>query len=924
MGRGSGRAPDAFAPARRPVTDMRRTSRPSVPARAAAAPLLLAVCLTTVPAAGQTGAVPVSAIRDTGLAARSAAAEKVVEARPLADAVRVDGRLDDAAWGEAEWISGFVQKEPDEGAPATQRTEVAFLFDREALYVGARMHSDDPAEIGATVTRRDEGGNAERLIVSLDTYRDRRTAYSFAVTAAGVRLDWVHPSDSEHHRDHTFDPVWTARTEVTAEGWTAEMRIPFSQLRFDGGEAQVWGLNVNRYVPARNEDVFWIAVPKDRTGWASWFGEMRGLREIGGTRRIEARPYVAGEATLTDGALLDADDPFRDRLDGGMRGGLDLQMGLGPSLTLDATVNPDFGQVEADPAQVNLSGFETFFSERRPFFTEGRQMLESPGPSYYYSRRIGAPPHGDPDADFVLVPNTTTILGAAKLTGRPASGLTLGALAAVTGREEARVFDVETQEVERVRVEPVTGYGVVRLQREFGPDASTLGATLTGVRRAGMDLDPDEPLAGLLPTQALTGGVDWNRRWDGGAYELLGHVGFSRVSGDTAAILALQERFSHRYQRPDASHVDVDAARTALSGWSAALRGGKRSGRWRWNGGVWADSPGFDLNDAGRLGRADEISQWSHLFYRETRPGRTFREWGLHTGLETGWNFGGVRRWTILVGSADARWSNWIYTELDGRLGLRSLNDDATRGGPLMVRPQWWSAELEVGGNPAARTGWYAEAEVGGDELDGWNARLSAELSTRPTDRLRLAVEPRWTRLEESRQYLDQLDGGRAETFGTRYLFGRIERSEVAAPVRLSYAFSPDLSLELYAEPFASSGRYFGLGELEAPRTADLVVYGEEGGTTLVRDEEAGEYVVTADGTTFRFEDPDFRVLSFRSNAVLRWEWRPGSTLFVVWQQDRADSADLGRPVGPGELGDALTADGRNVLAIKATYWLPL
>jgi hypothetical protein len=372
-------------------------------------------------------ALALAALSQPALATKSA---RAVRAEP---APEIDGVLDDPVWQGAVWIDDFAQSEPFEGAPPSRRTEVAFAYDDRTLYVGARMFADGPADVEAVMTRRDDAGNAERIIVSFDTFADRRTAYSFAVTAAGVRVDWFHPDDNAHRRDASFDPVWQARTQVGPTGWTAEMRIPFSQLRFPAGEQQTWGVNINRYMPQDREDVFWTLVPRNAIGWSSYFGELQGLERVATPRRLELLPYLAGDATLTSASLLDPDDPFADRLDFGVRAGGDLKLGLGSSLTLDATVNPDFGQVEADPAEVNLSAFETSFAERRPFFTEGAELLAGNGPSYFYSRRIGAPPRGDPgadpradidgdgqpDIDYAAADDFTRILGQAHRPGRP-------------------------------------------------------------------------------------------------------------------------------------------------------------------------------------------------------------------------------------------------------------------------------------------------------------------------------------------------------------------------------------------------------------------------------------------------------------------------------------------------------------------------
>jgi len=354
-------------------------------------------------------------------------------------AIRVDGRLDDAAWPDVPALTDFVQKEPVEGSPANDRMEVRFAYDNAALYVGARMSSAAP--IQAPMDRRDNGDQAEHFGVFLDTYLDRRTASAFGVTAAGVRLDEYFGSDNDEG-ESDYDPVWVARTSIDERGWTAELRIPFSQLRFTDRDPQVWGLNVKRWIPSRNEEVYWALVRRTEEGWASRFGDLHGISGIRPSRRIELLPYVASGSHVFGDPT--PGNPFTDSVDVDGRLGLDAKVGIGSNLTLEATVNPDFGQVEADPAEVNLSAFETFFTERRPFFLEGINLLNNQDDNWFYTRRIGAAPAGRAPGDFVDYPATSTILGAAKLTGRLQSGTSIGMLGAVTGEEFARTFSPGT------------------------------------------------------------------------------------------------------------------------------------------------------------------------------------------------------------------------------------------------------------------------------------------------------------------------------------------------------------------------------------------------------------------------------------------------------------------------------------------------
>ncbi|GAB4316845.1 MAG: hypothetical protein Kow0074_05080 [Candidatus Zixiibacteriota bacterium] len=827
---------------------------------------------------------------------------------------RIDGHLDDAIWNRAHFVSDFLQKEPNEGGEPSDSTRVAIVYDDHAIYVGARMYSDTPDAIRQHVNRRDDPGGAEQIILSLDTYCDRRTSYDFCVSASGVRMDRYHPEDIEHDTDYSYDVVWEARAQVDSLGWSAEMRIPFSQLRFSDQPEQVWGINWNRWIPAKNEDVFWVYVPRDETGWSSYFGNLIGIRNITSSSRIELLPYIAGDATFAD---RHPDDPFDDKLDGQIGG--DLKMGVGPNLTLDVTINPDFGQVEADPAEVNLTAYETFFDERRPFFVEGSQLFEVFGPTYYYSRRIGGEPHGGADGDFVDAPNATTIPAAAKLTGRLESGLSIGGLLAVTGREKATVFDAVTQRRESVVIEPPAGYGVLRLQQEIGNDASTVGLILTGL---GRDIDAHDPFRDVLRKQAYSGGVDWNWRLKNGQYEVRGFAGFSHVRADSSAILATQRSSAHYFQRPDAGHVQIDPSRTSMTGYTGSLRITRQSGRhWLWGAGFSAESPGFEINDMGILSTADDLDGWAWLRYRETNPGPLFRRYSIKLSHDIGFNFGGVRQYANLNLYGETTWNNYLTTSAWIGGDAPAYSDNMTRGGPLMKEyASFWSG-CGVSSNFSAATRFSAEFDYARNEGRGWDWSVGGEFVTRG-DRWSFSIAPDLDQSNLPRQYITQRDGGSVATFGKRYIFSWIRRSELSASLRLNYFFTPDLSLEVYAEPFAASGRYYGHGELRAARTADLRTYGVEPGTSIKPID--GGYRVTDQGETFEFENTDFGYLSFRSNAVLRWEFRPGSTLYLVWQQNREGNDQPGRLVRAGSLLDTFSAGGKNFLAVKISYWVPV
>jgi len=896
-------------------------------------------------AAGLT-AVAIAVCGAASAQAPRAAGRQAVAVRVSASQIEVDGRLDEAVWSRATPLTDLVQKEPVEGAAATERTEVRFVYDDGGLYVGARMSSSrGRAGIQAPLGRRDtpyspsrssnrgSGGQArpnvsgrpelsDYIVISLDTFLDRRTAYSFGVTASGVRIDHQHLSDSEFDIDPRFDPVWEAAATIDDAGWTAEMWIPFTQLRFNRGQELTWGLNVHRWIPLQNEDDYWVVVPRIEDAWSSRFGQLTGIGSVEQGRRIEILPYGAVGAMAT--ANRDPNNPFLDdvNLEGNV--GADLKMGLGSNLTLDATFLPDFGQVEVDPAVINLTDTETFYPERRPFFTEGGALLESFENNYFYSRRIGGPPLGSASGDFVDAPGETTILGAGKLTGRLPSGTSLGMIAAVTGEERARVFDFDSGSsgpgtITDVPVTPRTAWGMARVQQEFGAVGSTAALMLSGVHRA---MEDGGALAALLPRTAWMAGTDVLWRLAGGAYEVSVSGGLTGIAGEEAAMVRAQ-RSSERYlQRPDADHVEVDSSRTSLSGAKATFSARRISGaHWLWDAFIDFESPEVTFNDIGRLGSGDGIMTRQALTYRETEPGR-FRSYAVTASHTSEWNFGGGKQHTRLSTSTDLTLSNFWALRASVNYGFRAQNQRLTRGGPSMQAPQDWSVSASLRSSGSAQTRWSIGGSLGGDELGGWSRSANAEIALVPAPRWQVSLRPSLERRRDSRQYVATRPGGSAATYGSRYIFAFTDRTELALETRLGFTLQPDLNLELYAQPFAASGRYFDFGELAAARRLDLRTYGTQG-TTITRMPD-GTFQVTDGASTLTIPNQDFDVRSFRSTLVLSWEWRAGSTLFLVWQQSRARESDLGRRAGFDDLLGSVATAGDNFFAVKASYWIGL
>jgi len=833
-------------------------------------------------------------------------------------AIRVDGRLDEPVWVRSAAITDFIQKEPEQGAAPTDHMEVRFAYDDGAFYVGARMWARNAKEIQAPLGRRDNTDQAEHILVSLDTFLDRRTSVVLGVTAGGVRLDRFHGTDNEDSFDTTFDLVWVARTSIDGEGWTAEIWIPFTQLRFNPEDALTWGLNVQRFRPSINEEDTWVLIPRTVRAWSSRFGDLEGVSDVRPARRIELLPYVAARSTLYGDAA--GTDPFRQGANPGGRVGADMKIGFGPNLTLDATINPDFGQVEADPAEVNLTAFETRFTERRPFFLEGSPLFNIGHPNFYYSRRVGARPIGPATDDYVDYPQFASILGAAKLTGRLPSKTSLGFLAAATAEESADLANEDLGTERSVRVAPRAYYGVARVLQEFGANASTAGLFASLVHR---DFEDADPLANLYARNAAAFAGNTLLRFAGGQYEFRAAAGGSYITGTEQAMERVQRSSAHFAQRPDRDYSTLDPTLTSLPGWTVQANFDRTGGRhWLWGASTKVDSENFETNDLAILNGADGLLMSGNLTYRETQPGRVFRGYAFTFSASNDSTLRLLRQDGSFRGQANFTWANFWTTNISVSRVLPQMSVSLTRGGPLMGRGPGWNTQVSVGNRSASQTRFTATATFNRNDDGASVGRISGFVSFRPGPRWQLSAEPFYDRVTEPQQYTTTLPDGRPETYGYRYIFGFIDRSTVSTKFRMGLTVKPDMNIDVYAEPFAASGRYYDYGELLEPQSRQRLKYGTEGTTLVVNPD--GSQTVTAEGSTFTLRNRDFNTLSFRSNVVLRWEWRPGSTLFVVWQQSLGSTETMGDYVGLGDMFRSMTAPGPNIFVVKTTFWLPI
>jgi len=851
----------------------------------------LAFCL--VLAAVQPPAVPVDS---------PATAPQQVRAVRLGQPLTIDGFLLEPLWQTAERVTGFLQRDPTEGAAASESTVVYIAYDDAALYVAARLYDAHPDSIVARLARRDQGTNSDRFTVYIDPYHDKRSGFYFGITAAGTLHDGTLFNDEWD--DDSWDGVWEGKVSRDSLGWTAELRIPYSQLRFVKQTQYVWGINFRRDIARRNEFDFLVYTPKNGSGFVSRFPDLVGIERIEPPRRLEVMPYVTTRAAFTPHA---AGDPFNDgsQLSPGV--GADARIGLGSNLTLNATVNPDFGQVEVDPAVVNLSDVETFFSEKRPFFVDGSSVFDFgrggqrnswgfnwPGPSFFYSRRIGRSLGvGAPAGGYADGPDGAHILAALKLTGKVAGSWNVGGLTAVTARERATLVDSLgarwTQEIE-----PLAGYGVYRAQKEFHKGRQGLGF-LSTVAVRGFD---DAVLRDARNSSSLILGADgWTFLDSSKTWVTTGWVGASRIAGTRARMTAVQQNSTHYFQQPDAQNIAVDTAATSLDGMAARFTLAKQRGNTFVNSAFGFISPGFDLNDLGFLSRTGIVNMHLGGGRTWTKPGKVFRYAEAGGALFRNYDWDGNINWSGVFHFGYVQFHNYYWINWNTAYNPWTVNNRRTRGGPLTLSPPGYQLGIDAGTDSrktftfGAGAGTYYRSR---QDVEWWSY---ANVQYRPAANVSMTVGPNFSKAKNPLQYVDAIpDTAATATYGAQYVFARLRQTELSAGIRLNWTYSPTLSLQLYAQPLISAGKYDDFKQLARPRSNDYTA-------------AAAPY------------NPDFNFKSLRGNAVLRWEYLPGSTLFFVWAQSRSDFEDVGDFQFGSSMRRMFRAPAENIFMVKATYW---
>jgi hypothetical protein len=861
--------------------------------------------------------------------------------------VTIDGKLDEAAWAASTPIGDLTQSVPNEGKAATEKTEIRVLYDDAAIYIGARMFdSQGKKGVHAILTRRDQlmtdgSLTSDKIAFVFDPFHDKNTRMWFEVNPLGVKGDHA-------NGDNSFDPVWDVGTAIDSLGWTAEFRIPLSQLRFSRDKSQIWGMQVWRTIDRLNEQDMWAFWRSNEFGGPAYFGTLEGMTITSVPRQIEVVPYVTSRAKMD---RVPSSDPYHSDREMLYRAGADFKLNVTSNLTLDATVNPDFGQVEVDPAVVNLSVFETTFSEKRPFFISNSQYFSTGGFSCYfcsnvsslnliYTRRIGRSPQlaglVGSRAQFMDATDATTILGAAKVTGRTNGGLTVGLMDAVTNSETAKFRLDGSSQDQQQEIEPLSNYFIGRVRKDYRGGSTRIGTIATMVNRSLDNLDERQ----RLRKRANAVGFDIDHRWKNREYSFNLQTALTNVAGDTAAIRRAEESSARYYQRLGREETsdglfatNYDPTRTSLNGYGFYARLAKETGNWlaettqNWR------SPGFEANDMGVLSRSDYKWMLANVARQWTTPGSWYRFVWLSTGAQQQFNYEGDRTDSEIHSNISATLKNYWNLGVFNIYHPSYFDDRLTRGGPTVKHYGYNMFSGNVSGDSRKAIVWGANVTYVRpvDTNEGGRQSYSPSLTIKPTASTTLSIGPSYDHDFTAQQFVTSFqDANTPAGFGgTRYVFARLEQKTFSVDTRINATFTPTLTLQLFAQPFLASGHYTSFKEFAKPHSGDMIYYGRDNGSTVAKQTDASgavSYRIDPDGNglaaPFTVDNPDFNFRSLRGTAVMRWEYRPGSTLFFVWTQER-DGFDTFGNFDFSRDRSALFRDRpTNVFQVKATYWL--
>ncbi|MEO6252641.1 MAG: DUF5916 domain-containing protein [Ferruginibacter sp.] len=870
------------------------------------------------------------------LAAHANAVDTVIQKkrydtkRLVGATITLDGVPSEEAWNAVEWGGDFIQNQPNEGLPPSEATHFKIMYDDKFLYIAYNCLDSKAHSIEKRLGRRD-AFPGDFVEINIDSYHDLRTGFSFTTSVSGVRGDEF-ISNNGNNWDASWNPIWFSKTAVNKNGWTAEIKIPLSQLRYGNEKDKVWGIQVNRRLFRKEERSNWQYVPQRSGVWVSAFGELHGLKDIPFHRQVEIAPYVTAQASTYK---KEPGNPFADGTDTKLTGGVDGKVAVTNDLILDFTINPDFGQVEADPSQVRIDGFQNFFGEQRPFFIESRNIFEyqltgaQTGGDFnsdllFYSRRIGSSPHGYPNSaggEYVKFPQSTSILGAAKFSGKTKKGWSIGILESVTEREKA-IIDNNGKQRKEV-VEPLTSYFTGRLQKDINGGNTIFGGIFTAVNR-------EHGLDNILHRSAYSGGFDFLHYWKNRFWYVRGNVVFSNVNGNKEVILRTQTAFEHLFQRPDASEFSLDSNRTSLTGTGGTIRFGKSAGKagkmgqiLKFETGVTYRSPQLELNDIGFMLTANEINHFTWVGLQYQRPFSIFRRAGINYNHWLRWDFGGQLLYVQFNVNANANLKNNWQTNTNITWNPYDVSNTAIRGAGSIRRPAGlgWGYNL----NSDSRKKVYGGLNLfkfWGEEntMNFSNAGLS--LTVVPINSLTISLAANY---DHAFRKQDQFVRNIIYNNSTRTVVAQLKQKTIRFTGRLSFNITPDLTIQYYGQPYITRPTYQNFAYVIDPLADKYNNRFLRYSTTQIT-ENNGTYLIdeNRDGLTdYSFGKPDFNFVQFRSNMVIRWEYRPGSELFLVWSEGNTSDnyGDLQSPVFNSLFNNAFNGgNARNSFLVKWTY----
>jgi len=839
----------------------------------------------------------------TGFVSASEQSVPVINALRAEEEIIIDGHLDEAVW-QGQGYSDLIQKEPIEGGAPTEKTSVYVAYNEEGIFVAARCYYSDTSSCIGGIARRDEMVQSDWFWFWIDPNKGGQNGFGFAVNPDGSIIDRKLYQDIDY--DDSWDGVWDAATKKYSDYWAVEMFIPFTQLRFSKKDEYVMGANFKRYILCKAEEDYFVMVPEKESGFVSKFGFLTGIAGIEPPTRLHILPYVMGKARY----LAKGDDsPFYDDNKYTGNTGIDLKYGLTGELTLDLSVNPDFGQAEVDPAEINLTAFETYYDEKRSFFIEGSDIFrfgDNPTggvwqcywtePYIFYSRRIGREPKGDiTHAGFVDKPEQTTIIGAAKMSGQ-VGDWSLGHISAVTDREYARIDSSGT--IFEEEIEPRTYYGILRSSKEFNEGDQGLGFMATGVTR---DLRTQE-LSSINNRNAFVLGIDgWSFFNEKREWAFMGKTEYSIVNGTEDRILNLQQEPAHYYQSPDFEYVSLDSSRSSLAGYMGRFAIKKTKGNIGFHSALGVISPGFETNDLGFTWVTNLINMHVATGYNWFEPTDWFRNANLWLMTSRNYDFDGRLLFQQYYVTTYIGLRNYWGISSWGQITPDGLDLHNTRGGPAVAYHGYKTAYLGLGTDERKTIKLTGSVCCDFVNDGGYGRTYGLEFVYNPTPSIKLTLSADMVDMLDHQQWVANIpDSSAGSTYYTSYVFSDLAQKVTLGTIRLDWGLMPELSLQMYVQPYIAVGSYSNYKRLTEGGTYDFEPYDYQG------------------------SDPDFNFKSFKTNVVLRWEYRPGSLIYLVWTHDRLNFDNPGVYDLGNDIQSLMDEDADNIFLVKVTYMLSL